>query len=139
MNTAVMASPLVRTSVERLVGFLESGDATDLFDDEVFSDVSLPHWRVQAEDAAQIVAVRQQSHPYPGRVRVEKVLDAGTGYAVKLEERWEDGGQEWYCRESFICELDQHGRIIGFDVYCTGDWDEAAVAAHAQAVTLIRP
>jgi hypothetical protein len=24
-------------------------------------------------------------------------------------------------------------------VYCTGDWDEAAVADHAKAVTLLRP
>ena len=54
------------------------------------------------------------------------------GYALKVEERWEDGGQQWYCREAFLCDLDDQGRIADFTLYCTGDWDEARVAEHAR-------
>jgi hypothetical protein len=38
-----------------------------------------------------------------------------------------------------LCDVDEQGRITEFSVYCTGDWDEAAVADHVKAVTLIRP
>lgn len=135
---AVVAPP-VEASVERLVAFLERGDASGLFADDVFADVTLPHWRVQTGTAADLIAAREQMHPERGQVRVEKVLGDETGYAVKLEERWESGGQQWYCREAFLCELDERGRVNGFHVYCTGDWDEQLVAQHAEAVSLIRP
>src|SRR5205823_1608914 len=77
--------------------------------------------------------------PPAGRTRVEKVLHAARGYTLKVEERWEESGQRWYCREVFLCDLDEEGRITELSAYCTGDWDEAAVARHADAVTLLRP
>lgn len=40
---------------------------------------------------------------------------------------------------AFLCDLDDVGRITELSGYCTGDWDEAAVARHAEAVTLLRP
>ena len=85
------------------------------------------------------IAVKTGLHPPAGRTRVEKVLAAAHGYTLKVEERWEDGGQQWYCREAFLCDLDDEGRITELSVYCTGDWDEATVARHAEAVTLLRP
>jgi len=57
----------------------------------------------------------------------------------ELEERWEDEGERWYCREAFVCDLDDQGRITELRVYCTGDWDEELVARHARTVTLLRP
>jgi hypothetical protein len=72
-------------------------------------------------------------------VRLEKVLVTAAGWAVKLEEQWEDGGEQWYCREGFLADLDGQGRIAELTLYCTGDWDEARVAEHAGAVTLLRP
>jgi len=78
-------------------------------------------------------------HGQPGSVRLEKVMATVHGWAIELEERWEDGGQQWYCREGFIAELDQRGRIVDLTLYCTGDWDEARVAEHARAVELLRP
>jgi hypothetical protein len=129
----------VDASVSRLVAFLERGDAAGLFTEDVFADVTLPHWRVQTGSAADLIAARGQMHPEPGRVRVEMVLGDETAYAVKLEERWESGGQDWYCREAFLCELDEAGLVRGFHVYCTGDWDEQVVAQHAGAVSLLRP
>ena len=131
----------VRTSVEKFVAFLESGGiAPDgLFAPTVFADLTFPHWRIQTDGADALVAGRRRSHPQPGRVRLERVTTTETGYLVKLEERWEDGGQEWYCREGFVMDLDDAGAIIDFTVYCTGDWDEARQREHAETVTLLRP
>jgi hypothetical protein len=91
------------------------------------------------QGAEEMIAAKTSLHPPGGRTRVEKVLVAERGYTVKVEERWEDAGGRWYCREAFLCELDDQGRITEVSVYCTGDWDEAAVARHAEAVTLLRP
>jgi hypothetical protein len=130
---------LVRESVDRLVAFLETGATEGLFAPDVFADITLPHWRVQVHGAEEMIAAKTSLHPPSGRTRVEKVLAGPGGYTVKVEERWEDGGTKWYCREAFLCDLDDQGRITEVSVYCTGDWDEAAVARHAEAVTLPRP
>jgi len=130
---------LVEASVDRLVDFLETGAIEGLFAPDVFADITLPHWRVQAQGAADLIAARSELHPAAGRTRVEKVLAAASGYTVKVEERWTDGAGEWYCREALVCDLDEEGRITELSVYCTGDWDEALVAQHAEAVTLLRP
>jgi len=137
--TTSETSPLVRASVDRFVAFLETGATDGLFAPDVYADISLPHWREQAQGAEEVVAMKTRMHPPAGRTRVEKVLAAPRGYTIKVEERWEDGGQQWYCREAFLCELDDEGRISELSVYCTGDWSETAVAAHAEAVTLLRP
>jgi len=129
----------VDESIDRLVAFLQTGATDGLFAPDVFADITLPHWRVQALGADELIAMKTRMHPPGGRTHVEKVMPAPHGYTLKVEERWEDGGQPWYCREAFLCDLDELGRIIEFSVYCTGDWDEAAVADHAKTVTLIRP
>lgn len=129
----------VRAGVNRFVAFLETGATEGLFAPDVFADITLPHWRVQVRGAEELIAAKASLHPPAGRSRVEKVLVAEHGYSLKVEERWEDGGGQWYCREAFLCDLDDEGRICELSVYCTGDWDEAAVARHAEAVTLLRP
>lgn len=136
--TAAELPARIRTSVERLVAFLQTGATEGLFAPDVFADVTLPLWRVQWRGAEQTIAGKSRFHPPGGRTRVEKVLVGARGYAVKVEERWEDAGHRWYCREAFLCDLDDEGRITELDVYCTGDWDEVAVARHAEAVTLLR-
>ena len=139
--TAVVpeVSDLVRASVDRFVAFLETGETDGLFAPDVFADITLPHWRVQAQGADEVVASKNGLHPPKGRTRVEQVYPATRGYTMKVEERWEADGRQWYCREAFVCDLDAEGRITELSVYCTGDWDEAAVARHAEAVTLLRP
>jgi len=141
-TTAVSTSSVpahILASVDRFVGFLETGAVDGLFAPDVFADVTLPHWRVQVRGADELVAAKAALHPPGGRTRVEKVLVATRGYALKVEERWEQGGELWYCREAFLCDLDDEGRIAELHLYCTGDWDQAAVARHAEAVTLLRP
>jgi len=130
---------VVRASVERFVAFLETGATDGLFAPDVFADLTLPHWRVQTEGVEDLVAGKTSMHAPGGRTRVEKVMATESGYTMKIEERWEDGGEQWYCREAFLCDLDDRGQITELSVYCTGDWDTAAVARHAEAVTLMRP
>jgi len=130
---------LVQASVDRFVAFLETGATAGVFADDVFADITLPRWRVQAQGAQQVIESKNGFHPPSGRTRVEKVLAGEHGYTIKVEERWEDDGQQWYCREAFLCDLDDAGLITELSVYCTGDWDVAAVTAHAETVTLMRP
>lgn len=121
------------------VQYLESGVAPDgLFAPGLFADLSFPHWRLQATSAAELLAVRAERHPWPGRVRVERVARTPSGFVVALEERWRAGGQDWYCREGFWADV-LDGAITGLRVMCTGDWDEDLQRQHAEAVTLTRP
>lgn len=121
------------------VEFLETGQApSGLFAEELFADLSFPHWRVQTTTAADLLATRRTRHPWPGRVRVERADRTDTGFAVALEERWHAEEQHWYCREFFRADVID-GRIVELAVMCTGDWDEALQRRHAQVVTLTRP
>ena len=142
MTTSTMPLPAtIQTSVEKFVAFLESGGSAPegLFAPTVFGDLTFPHWRVQTDGAHELVAGRLRTHPQPGRVRLERITPTETGYLVKLEERWEDDGQQWYCREGFVLDLDENGAVCDFTLYCTGDWDEDRQREHANAVTLLRP
>jgi hypothetical protein len=142
MTTSTMPLPAtIQTSVEKFVEFLESGGVAPdgLFASTVFGDLTFPHWRIQTDGADELVAGRRRTHPQPGRVRLERVTPTETGYLVKLEERWQDGGQQWYCREGFVLDLDENGAVSDFTLYCTGDWDEDRQLEHANTVTLPRP
>jgi hypothetical protein len=142
MTTSTMPLPAtIQTSVEKFVAFLESGGNAPegLFAPTVFGDMTFPHWRIQTADANGLIAGRKRLHPQPGRVRLERVTPTETGYLIKLEERWEDDGQQWYCREGFVLDLDENGAVCDFTLYCTGDWDEDRQQEHAIAVTLLRP
>jgi hypothetical protein len=127
------------TVARKLITWLETGSAPDgLFADDVFLDATLPHWRVQADNRTDALAVRSTRHPFPGTVRVERLEPTSRGFALEVEERWRHEGQDWYCREAFRADV-VDGRIQELKAYCTGDWDEEAVRAHAAEVTLIRP
>jgi hypothetical protein len=143
MTTTADTFPvLTQRSVAEFVAFLETSGQTTadgLFAPDVFADLTFPTWRVQVEGREALVEARRRMHPQPGTVRLEKVIATTDGWAMKLEERWEDGGERWYCREGFIADLDEQGRITDFTLYCTGDWDEARVVEHARAALLLRP
>ncbi len=140
--TAVDALPVVEGGLAdlaaALVTWLETGDRPEgMFADDVFADLSLPHWRVQAADADGAFRLREDSHPAPGRVHVEALDRTTRGFLLQLEERWEAGGQRWYCRELVHCAVTE-GRISELAVYCTGDWDEAVQRRHVEQVRLLR-
>jgi hypothetical protein len=129
----------VRELAGKFVTFLETGEApAGLFAPDVFCDLTLPTWRLQAQGAEDSVALRRAGHPCPGRVPQSRLDLTGTGFVIEVEEEWEDGGQTWYCRELMRADVSADG-ITQLSVYCTGDWDAAQVARHGREVTLIRP
>ncbi len=61
------------------------------------------------------------------------------GFVFELEERWTDTSREsWYAREMLRATVIE-GRISEISIYCTGDWDQARQAEHAQTRTVLRP
>ncbi len=130
---------VIDETVARFVTWMETGVAPDgLVADDCFADVTAPHWRFQVQGGAAVVASRRESHPFPGQVRVENVDRTEGGFAIAFEERWEDQGQRWYCREQMTAGV-RDGQITDIRYYCTGDWDEAQQALHAAEVRLICP
>jgi hypothetical protein len=126
-------------AVSKLIMFLQTGEAPeDLFAPDVFTDLSLPRWRIQGRTDDAIVAIRAANHPFPGKVRIERLDRTDRGFALAFEERWPHDGQRWYAREMIRADV-VDGRIVDMAIYCTGDWDEARQREHAEAVTLIRP
>jgi hypothetical protein len=126
---------------EAFVGWLTDGvRPARLFADDVFCDLSVPHWRVQAEGADAVFAVREDDHRTdgPGEVRVEALDATSRGFLIQFEERWESAGQRWYCRELIHCII-RDGLISELSVSCTGDWDVALQRTHAAEVALLRP
>jgi hypothetical protein len=138
-TTGERGQPDTSVVVAKLIRFLETGSVPDgLFAPGAFADLSLPQWRIQAATAAEIVAIRSGGHSGPGQVRVERVEQTGHGFTIEFEERWDDQGQRWYCREMIRADV-ADGSIVELSIFCTGDWDEARQREHAQVVRLIRP
>jgi hypothetical protein len=124
---------------ERLVKWLETGIRPDgLFADDVFADLTVPQWRLQAQGPDAAFHLREDNHPFPGEVRIEALDRTSRGFLLQFEERWSAQGQRWYCRESIHCVV-RTEHISEIAIYCTGDWDEATQERHANQVPLLRP
>jgi len=129
---------VVRELAEKMVSFLETGTAPEgLFAPDAFLDLTMPTWRIQTAGAEDLIAVRKEGHPGPGRVTRWRADPTPAGFVFEFEERWDHEGQEWYSRELMRVEV-TGGQVAELAVYCTGDWDQARQAEHAAAVTLLR-
>ena len=129
----------VRSLAIRFVSYLETGDAPEgLFRPDVFCDFTPPQWRIQAQGIEDVLGARKWSHPSPGRVPRYRIDPIPTGFVIELEERWEQGGERWYCREMFRADV-VDGAISEISIYCTGDWDEELQDRHVREVSLLRP
>ncbi len=128
-----------RDLADKFISFLETGILPDgLFNPDVFLDFSLPQWRMQTQGVDEAVAVRLSGHPGQSRVPRSRLDATTTGFVLEIEERWEQDGAPWYCRELFRADV-HDGAISELSVYCTGDWDQAVIAEHARTVTLLKP
>lgn len=139
MQDTIEISSAIHGLAERLIAFMETGVVPDgLFAEDVFTDFTMPQWRLQGGTREQLVALRLSGHPGPGRVPRSRLDATTTGFVLEVEEEWEQGGESWYCRELLRADVSD-GVISQLSVYCTGDWDRARVAEHARAVQLLRP
>ncbi|WP_371483145.1 hypothetical protein [Kitasatospora sp. NBC_00315] len=122
----------------RLVAFLETGSPPEgLFRPDVFCDLTLPGWRLQSVGVPGLVALRRSGHPDPGLVPRSRFDPTPGGFVLEVEERWEQGGQSWYCREFLRADVEA-GAVGRLSVYCTGDRDDARQRRHAAEVVLFR-
>jgi hypothetical protein len=138
-GAAIALDANVRRIAGDLIAFLETGDACEgLFAPDVFFDVTVPHWRLQAAGREDAIALRLDQHPAPGRVVRSRLDETSTGFVLEFEERWEEGGRAWYAREIARADVGENG-ITQLSVYCTGDWDERREEQHRRAVRLVRP
>ena len=134
-----MDASQVDVLTKKMIRFLETGNVPEgLFQPDVFLDLTMPTWRVQAAGAEDLIAERKQGHPGPGTVTRWRADPTPSGFVFEFEERWNSEGQPWYAREMMRIEV-TGGAIAELTVYCTGDWDRARQAEHAVAVTLLRP
>jgi hypothetical protein len=123
----------------RFVDFLETGRVADgLFAPDLFTDFTMPTWRLQAVGIDDALALRRAGHPMPGRVARSRLDRTERGFVLEVEERWDGDGDSWYCRELFRADVTD-GSICELAVYCTGDWSSARVAEHRAQVSLVRP
>jgi hypothetical protein len=128
-----------RGLADKLVVFLETNTPpAGLFTPDVFCDLTVPLWRLQAVGLEESVALRMAGHPATGRVPRSRFDVTATGFVLEVEEEWEQGGDSWYCRELIRADVTD-GAVSAISVYCTGDWDSALVARHAAEVRLARP
>jgi hypothetical protein len=122
-----------------LIAFLETGEPPEgLFTPDAFCDFTMPQWRLQAQGIEDIVRMRKAGHPSPGRVPRSRFDATSTGFVLEVEEAWEQDDDSWYCREMFRADV-ADGAISQISVYCTGDWDQALVQRHRDAVQLLLP
>ena len=128
-----------RVVVDGFLEFMETGTPPDgLFTADAFCDFTMPRWRVQARGIEEIVSIRKAAHPGTGTVPRWRADPIPGGLVLEWEERWEQDGQQWYCREMLRAQI-VDGAIGELSVYCTGDWDEARVREHQRRVSLMRP
>jgi hypothetical protein len=139
INTATFTpQSTARDLADKFITFLETGTVPDgLFTPDVFVDLSVPQRRLQTQGVQDAVALRGAGHQGPSRVPRSRLDATATGFVLEIEERWEHGGERWYCRELFRAGV-HDGSISELSIYCTGDWDQAQVAEHARAVTLLK-
>jgi hypothetical protein len=141
MSTALYTSQATRARelAQQFIDFLETGIAADgLFAPDLFTDFTMPLWRLQAGTAEGSIDLRRAGHPMVGTVPRSRIDLTERGFVLEVEELWQDRGEDWYCRELFRADV-VDGSIAELSVYCTGDWDSARVAEHRAAVPLIRP
>ena len=140
MDGTALDSKPVRELSEKLIAFLETGTVPEgLFRPDVFLDLTMPTWRVQAAGAEELIAERKAGHPGSGTVTRWRADPTPTGFVFEFEERWDHEGQRVVRAGDDARWRWPRARCQTLIVYCTGDWDQARQAEHAAAVTLIRP
>ncbi|MGZ4432108.1 MAG: hypothetical protein ACXVW7_00515 [Trebonia sp.] len=117
IRAAAAQCDAARDLAGKLIAFLETGAPPDgLFAPDVFCDFTLPQWRLQAQGAGDVVALRLAGHPGTSRVPRSRFDPTATGFVLEVEEEWDADGESWYCRELFRADI-ADGSISQLAVY----------------------
>jgi ketosteroid isomerase-like protein len=120
--------------VQRYLDFLATGEmAPGAFAEDVFLDMNVPSWRVQFQGHAAVTASRAGL----GRWQVQPGPVSVTGDGFVVETAIAESGTLSSRSVSVVTVAD--GRIAKVAYYCTGTWDAATRARHADEVTLLVP
>ena len=133
---AAQAAPLV---VRNLVHWLETGEVPDgLFTDDVFCDLTVPTWRLQARGADAVPAMRARATRRRDGCRA---LDTTRRPLVSCWSGRRSGTSTATTGTAARCcaPTSPTTRSRPYPSYCTGDWSTAHRARHAAEVTLLRP
>lgn len=119
---------------ERFVRFVETNDPNGIFADDVFADINVPEWRFQMEGVEDVVAWLSGEQPDGASATLWRIDPLDSGVVVEVETR----SGEKLSRNLHRLEV-QDGRITGWTMYCTGDWDKETQERQAREAPMIRP
>jgi len=123
---------------ERFADVFRTGDAGDVFTDDVFLDGHPPFWRFQLQGIDDFRSWLSGYAPDGHHVRVVRTWPTPSGFVTEQESLGHLDGREVTGRKVIVCEV-RDGRIAELIVYCDGDWDQELRARHAAEAPMIRP
>jgi hypothetical protein len=124
----------------RIAELTIAGDATSLaalYSSDALVDINVPHWRYQSTGAEVEAALREDFDMPERRVTESRVWALDGGVAVETQARFRADGETRMWRTVHLIRTDGR-RIIEHTVYCTGMWDAATIARHADEAPMVR-
>lgn len=139
VTTATAPDP---TTVDRLSDALadafRTGDAGDVFTDDVFLDGHPPFWRFQIQG---IGGFGEWLRGYVGdghEIDVVRTVPTVSGFVTVHSSAADTPTGRVTSREILLCEV-RDGRVAELTVFCNGDWDGELRARHAAEAPMLRP
>jgi len=123
---------------ERLADVFRTGDAGDVFTDDVFLDGHPPFWRFQLEGRDAFQGWLRDYSPEGQPITVVRTVPTVSGFVTEFVGEHVDGGELMTDRKILLCEV-RDGRVSEMTVFCSGDWNGELRARHAAEATLLRP
>ncbi len=122
---------------ERLADVFRTGDAGDVFTDDVFVDGNPPYWRFQMEGIDNFKAWLRGYAPGGHDVEVVRTVATASGFVTEQTSVERRDGKEITGRDLYLCHV-RDGRVAELTVYCSGQWDEELRARHAAEAPTLR-
>ncbi len=114
----------------------DAGD--DLFAPDAFFDLNMPVWRFQIVGADAFAAQLRSIARGSVTLKVLRTVATASGFVHEHEE-WQRTPSETYsARRLWLCDVED-GRITEVTGYCSGEWDDALRARHADEAPMVRP
>ena len=123
---------------ERLADVFRTGNAGDVFTDDVFLDGNPPYWRFQLRGIDTFTAWLEGYAGGGHEVEVVRTIPTVSGFVSEQTSVGRRDGNVITGRDLYLCEV-RDGRIAEMTVYCSGEWDEELRARHAAESPMIRP